>query len=165
MIATENNIFKGDKFAIQVIAKGSYIDNGVGDGSSYTVEATTIRLNHVALNKWSGTHQFNCRNVYADGPEGDAEYDAYKARVQQQLDFFNAQIMSDLRINPDQGGILITQSQAEVFTVVQIWENEPAKEDKPEPTQYPRMTPYERTQAAVYATGNKWAIENFNATH
>ena len=25
--------------------------------------------------------------------------------------------------------------------------------------------PYERTRAAVYATGNRWAIENFNATH
>lgn len=29
----------------------------------------------------------------------------------------------------------------------------------------PRMTPYERTRAAVYATGNRWAIENFHATH
>lgn len=27
------------------------------------------------------------------------------------------------------------------------------------------QTPYERTRASVYATGNKWAIENFNATH
>lgn len=27
------------------------------------------------------------------------------------------------------------------------------------------MSPYERTRAQVYATGNKWAIENFNATH
>ena len=26
-------------------------------------------------------------------------------------------------------------------------------------------TPYERTRAQVYGTGNKWAIENFNATH
>lgn len=26
-------------------------------------------------------------------------------------------------------------------------------------------SPYERTRAAVYATGNRWAIENFNATH
>lgn len=26
-------------------------------------------------------------------------------------------------------------------------------------------TPYERTRRQVYATGNKWAIENFNATH
>lgn len=29
----------------------------------------------------------------------------------------------------------------------------------------PPPRPYERTRAAVYATGNKWAIENFNATH
>lgn len=26
-------------------------------------------------------------------------------------------------------------------------------------------SPYERTKAQVYATGNKWQIENFNATH
>ena len=26
-------------------------------------------------------------------------------------------------------------------------------------------TPYERTKRQVYATGNKWAIENFHATH
>lgn len=27
------------------------------------------------------------------------------------------------------------------------------------------LSPYERTRAQVMATGNKWAIENFNATH
>ena len=27
------------------------------------------------------------------------------------------------------------------------------------------LSPYERTKAQVYATGNKWAIENFHATH
>lgn len=27
------------------------------------------------------------------------------------------------------------------------------------------MTPYEKTYAKVLATGNKWAIENFKATH
>lgn len=26
-------------------------------------------------------------------------------------------------------------------------------------------SPYDRRRAAVYATGNRWAIENFNATH
>ena len=26
-------------------------------------------------------------------------------------------------------------------------------------------TPYERTRAEVYATGNRWQIENFEATH
>lgn len=29
----------------------------------------------------------------------------------------------------------------------------------------PRLSAYERTKAQVYATGNKWAIENFHATH
>jgi hypothetical protein len=28
-----------------------------------------------------------------------------------------------------------------------------------------KQTPYGRTRAAVYATGNQWAIENFHATH
>ena len=28
-----------------------------------------------------------------------------------------------------------------------------------------RLSSYERTRAEVYATGNRWAIENFNATH
>ena len=28
-----------------------------------------------------------------------------------------------------------------------------------------RETMYERTRRSVYATGNKWAIENFHATH
>lgn len=28
-----------------------------------------------------------------------------------------------------------------------------------------KARPYERTRAFVYATGNRWAIENFNATH
>lgn len=27
------------------------------------------------------------------------------------------------------------------------------------------QTPYERTRRQVYGTGNKWAIENFNATY
>ena len=27
------------------------------------------------------------------------------------------------------------------------------------------VSSYERTKAQVYATGNKWAIENFHATH
>lgn len=40
-----------------------------------------------------------------------------------------------------------------------------AYEKRPERSYRPRMSAYERTKAAVYATGNKWAIENFHATH
>ena len=41
----------------------------------------------------------------------------------------------------------------------------PCYKNKKEEQSVRRMSPYERTRAAVYATGNKWAIENFNATH
>ena len=37
-------------------------------------------------------------------------------------------------------------------------------ERRPEP-QGRKLTPQERTRAQVYATGNKWAIENYEATH
>lgn len=30
---------------------------------------------------------------------------------------------------------------------------------------YPGTTPQERQRAAIYATGNRWAIENYNAIH
>ena len=38
-------------------------------------------------------------------------------------------------------------------------------ENPPKNMEMTKRTPYERTRAAVYATGNRWAIENFNATH
>ena len=45
-------------------------------------------------------------------------------------------------------------------TICDAYEQKPSRY---QPT--PRMSMYERTKAQVYATGNKWAIENFNATH
>ncbi len=39
------------------------------------------------------------------------------------------------------------------------------KEAKASKTRVKPLSPYERTRARVYATGNKWAIENFEATH
>ena len=40
------------------------------------------------------------------------------------------------------------------------------KEEEEKPSRKTRpLTPQERCRNAVYATGNRWAIENFNATH
>lgn len=41
-------------------------------------------------------------------------------------------------------------------------EREPEEERRQEAR---KPSPQERTRQAVYATGNKWAIENFKATH
>ena len=42
---------------------------------------------------------------------------------------------------------------------------EEKRENEVKKTHTTRLSPYERTRRAVYATGNRWAIENFNATH
>ena len=50
----------------------------------------------------------------------------------------------------------------------EVKKQENSKHEQVEETVYDRprySSPYERTRAQVYATGNKWAIENFHATH
>ena len=42
---------------------------------------------------------------------------------------------------------------------------EERREKEAKNAQTTRLSSYERTRNAVYATGNRWAIENFNATH
>ena len=42
---------------------------------------------------------------------------------------------------------------------------EERREKETKKAQTTRLSSYERTRNAVYATGNRWAIENFNATH
>jgi hypothetical protein len=43
--------------------------------------------------------------------------------------------------------------------------DEPSQEEETTHHRTRPLTPYERCRNAVYATGNRWAIENFNATH
>ena len=54
-------------------------------------------------------------------------------------------------------------NKLENLKLFEIEEEKREKETKK--TQTARLSPYERTRNAVYATGNRWAIENFNATH
>lgn len=41
----------------------------------------------------------------------------------------------------------------------------PAVKNKPQENKRKGIPPQERVRNTVRATGNKWAIENFNATH
>lgn len=51
------------------------------------------------------------------------------------------------------------------FGYIPYWSEKSGKERRGFRSPKHGMTPYERTRASVYATGNKWAIENFEATH
>jgi hypothetical protein len=118
----EQNNFEGNKFALQVISKGAFVDDGTGNGSSYLVEVTTIRLNHIALNAWILSDCMNCRECYEDGAEGDAQWEAHKAEYKARREAWNAKIVEALGIDPEAGSVCITQSLSEVFTIVHIRE-------------------------------------------
>ena len=123
MLITNNDLFERGVFALQVMSKGSFIDTGTGQpDKAYSVEATTIRLNWVALNEWLASIMLNCRQVYEDGPAGDAEWEAHKAEYEQRRKTVEGKIISTLGLDPDRGSVLIRQVHSEVLTVLNIWE-------------------------------------------
>ena len=110
-----NKKFEGNEFAIQVISKGSFVDNA-GDGHTFLVEATTIRLNHVAQNAWIMSQTMNCRECY----DTNEEWETYKSEITERGKVWKTQIIEAIEIDSAKGSISITQSQSEVFTVVHI---------------------------------------------
>ncbi len=110
--------FEGSSFAIQLVAKGSYVDNGVGNGKSYLVETYVIRLNHVALNSWISSTAMSSPDAFNSQEEWEAHEAKYKARQET----WNTKITDALGLDENAGGICIAQSQSEVFTVVRISE-------------------------------------------
>lgn len=116
-----NTNFEGDEFAFQVITKGAFVDNSVGDGS-FLVEVTTIRLNPAAMNAWILSDMMDVRECFEDGPAGDAQWEAHKVEYAERRRAWTAQVVETLGIDPNAGSVSITQAQTEVFTVVFIRE-------------------------------------------
>jgi len=110
-----NKSFEGNDFAIQVIAKGGFVDNA-GGGRSFLVEATTVRMNHVALDAWILSATMNHRECY----DTNEEWEAHKAKYAERRKAVIAQMVEILEIDSAKGSVSITQSQSEVFTVVHI---------------------------------------------
>lgn len=110
--------FEADTFAIQVVARGSYIDDGVGNGKSYLINTYVIRLNHVALNDWILSEVKNSPDVF----NSLGEWENHKAKYKVRRETWNNKIIDSLGIDGYTGSVCITQSQSEVFTVVRIRE-------------------------------------------
>ncbi len=111
------NNFDSNDFALEVITKGSFVDKV--DGKSYIVEATTVRLNHVAMNAWIMSSDLNSRSTY----NTDGEYRAYKDKIQTKRHTWEENVLFALDMTrTDSQSVHIAQALAEVFTVVRIWE-------------------------------------------
>ena len=107
--------FKSDNFAIEIMAKGSFIDAVAS--STFMVEAYTIRLNHIALNEWILSEMMNTRDCY----DTEEEWEEHKAEYKTRRADWIKKIRDALGIDPEATGVSITQAQSEIFTVVHIW--------------------------------------------
>lgn len=112
--------FESDEFAIQIMAKGSFVD--IEGDKQYLIEATTMRLNHVALNAWLDSEMLNCRSCYETGEQGRKEWEAHKAEYAERRKIWKERLLQALDIDAKPEKVSITQSLSEVFTVVYIRE-------------------------------------------
>ncbi|MGD9567500.1 MAG: hypothetical protein AB7V48_04160 [Sedimentibacter sp.] len=121
MMIMNTKEFERNIFAVQLISKGSYVDDvndGVDSGKSYLIETYVIRLNPTALNDWILSEMMNSRDVY----DSNEEWEAHKVKYKNRRNTVNNKIINSLGLNEVSGGICITQSQSEVFTVVHVRE-------------------------------------------
>jgi hypothetical protein len=133
MITTDSNQFNGNDFALQIMAKGSFVDEiELRSGKTYIVEATTIRLNVAALDEWQRSTTNNCRDCYQDGAAGDLEWQNHKEEYRIRQETIREKIKATLGINPEKA-VAITQIMSEVFTVVNIWEAKECRKETPCP--------------------------------
>ena len=118
-----NEIFRKDEFAVQVIARGAFLDNDPGYGGKvYQVETATIRLNHIALNEWLCNQANRCREDF----DTDKEWAAYMDRQRNITNELNRKIAAAAGFPPipDNANVNVQQVISEVFAVAYIHEKE-----------------------------------------
>lgn len=118
-----NEIFRKNEFAVQVIARGAFLDNDPGYGGKvYQVETATIRLNHIALNEWLCNQANRCREDF----DTDKEWAAYMDRQRNITNELNRKIAAAAGFPPipDNANVNVQQVISEVFAVAYIHEKE-----------------------------------------
>lgn len=112
--------FNSDRFAVQVIACGSFTDQPVYADKTYLIETATVRLNHAALNAWSETHALYDRDWF----ETEEEWVKHTQKKHSLYSEFKKNMADAVGFtpDPDKEEINIKQVVSEVFTVVWIHE-------------------------------------------
>lgn len=107
--------FKKDKFAIQVLSRGSFIDDSITD-RKFLVETITFRLNPVALNGWLSSETTNHRDCYDTHDEWQKHKNEYAAKRLA----CEREILEALGMDPDTKHVSVLQVMSEIFVVLHI---------------------------------------------
>ena len=118
-----NEIFRKDEFAVQVVARGAFLDNDPGYGGKvYQVETATIRLNHIALGEWQDSRI----NREPDDFDTDEEWGKYldgQLKIIRDMDRKIA-VAAGFPPIPDNADPIVKQVLGEVFAVAYIHRKE-----------------------------------------
>ena len=119
-----NEIFKTDRFAIEIVSSGGFLDDDPGfRGKTYSVQTYTIRLNHVALAAWQAATATDDREddeTWAAWHPGE-DRQTYRAAVEKRKAEFDAQIAAALQITGAvTGSFSGAQVLSDIFAVVYI---------------------------------------------
>lgn len=112
------NVFDGKEFAVQVIAKGSFVDRPSEGGKTYLVETATVQVNHVALREWYKGISFVDREWF----DTEEEWEHCKAERRALLQEFKEKLGAAVGFDPGPGkeNINVEQVVSEVFAVCWI---------------------------------------------
>lgn len=119
-----NEIFKTDRFAIEIVSSGGFIDDDPGfRGNPYSVQTYTIRLNHVALAAFraaTATDDHEDDETWAAWHPGE-DRKTYRIAVEKRKAEFDAQIANALQITgAATGSFSVVRVLSEIFSVVYI---------------------------------------------
>ncbi len=119
-----NEIFKMDRFAIEIVSAGGFLDDDPGfRGKTYSVQTYTIRLNHVALDAWRAATATDDREddeTWAAWHPGE-DRQTYRAAVEKRKAEFDSQVAAALQITgAATGSFSVVQVLSEIFAVVYI---------------------------------------------
>jgi hypothetical protein len=126
MIITNAKEFdKCKNFAMQILARGGFIDECTGDGKKHYVDTISIRANHIMQNEYleSGYTEYfgDDWNVEYATKE---EYEDDKRNKQEQRKIWLEKVQNDLKTiipNIYDGSFHITLVQCEVFAVMHVY--------------------------------------------
>ena len=124
MITNKANEFESNIFAMQIIARGGFVDNGVGAGKKYYVDTINLRANHVMQNNYLDSTSLNNRVCYETHEEWIAHQREYDMK-RDMRDIWEEKVKSDLQTvipNIYDGSCLIKWVTAEFFTVMHVYE-------------------------------------------
>lgn len=118
-----NEIFRTDRFAIEIVSAESFLDDDPGFKKPYTVQTYVIRLNHVALDAWraaTATDDMEDDETWAAWHPGE-DRQTYRAAVDKRMADFKAQIAAALQITgAATGSFSVVPVLSEIFAVAYI---------------------------------------------